>query len=311
MSRFRFVSEFAPDYGVKRLCRVLKVSRSGYYTWCRRPPSPHSLRDDELAGLIAEIHRRSRRTYGAPRVHAELRRLDQRCGRKRVARLMATDGLVGAHARRRWRTGKPDTAPAPDLVNRNFDPARADQIWAADVTQFWTTEGWLYFAGVIDLYTRRVVGWAMSATPDADLVIDALVMAFERRRPDEKPIHHSDRGGIYTSLAFGKRATDLGITRSFGSTGDCYDNSAVEAVWATPQARIALDLRHQDLADAGSAALGALRLDRGLLQLPEDPKEAGLPFPGRVRIGSGGLIKCARKSGSTPPAGTVVLSIGS
>jgi transposase InsO family protein len=103
---------------------------------------------------------------------------------------------VGAHARRRWRTGKPDTAPAPDLVNRDFDPARADQVWAADVTQFWTAEGWLYFAGVIDLFSRRVVGWAMSASPDADLVIDALVMAFERRRPDEKPIHHSDRGGI-------------------------------------------------------------------------------------------------------------------
>ncbi len=148
MSRFRFVSEFAPDYGVKRLCRVLKVSRSGYYTWARRPPSSHSVRDAELAGLITEIHRRSRRTYGAPRVHAELCRLDQRCGRKRVARLMATEGLVGAHARKRWRTGKPDTAPAPDLVNRNFDPARADQIWAADVTQFWTGEGWLYFAGV-------------------------------------------------------------------------------------------------------------------------------------------------------------------
>lgn len=239
MSRFRFVSEFAPDYGVKRLCGVLRVSRSGYYTWARRPPSAHRVRDAELVGLIGEIHRRSRRTYGAPRVHAELRRLDQRCGRKRVARLMAAEGLVGAHARKRWRTGKPDTAPAPDLVNRNFEPARADQIWAADVTQFWTEQGWLYFAGVVDLYSRRVVGWAMSSSPDADLVIDALVMAFERRRPDEKPIHHSDRGGIYTSLAFGKRATELGITRSFGSTGDCYDNSAVEAVWATLKRELA------------------------------------------------------------------------
>jgi putative transposase len=233
VSRFRFVSEFAPDYGVKRLCRVLKVSRSGYYTWAGRPPSAHAVRDAELSGLISEIHRRSRTTYGAPRVHAELRRLDQRCAKKRVARLMAKEGLVGAHARKRWRTGRPDVAPAPDLVKRNFDPARADQLWAADVTQFWTQEGWLYFAGVIDLFSRRVVGWAMSTSPDADLVIDALVMAFERRRPDERPIHHSDRGAIYTSLAFGNRAGELGIARSFGSTGDCYDNSAVEAVWAT------------------------------------------------------------------------------
>ena len=164
--------------------RCSKVSRSGYYDWSRRPgPStPPETRN-------SRAHHRDPPTlpdtYGAPRVHAELRRLEQRCGKKRVARLMAARGLVGAHARRQWRTGRPDVAPAPDLVNREFTASRPDQIWAADVTQFWTTEGWLYFAGVIDLYSRRVVGWAMSASPDADLVIDALLMGFERRRPDE------------------------------------------------------------------------------------------------------------------------------
>jgi len=212
---------------------VLKVSRSGYYDWKGRGESKHAKRDAELVALIGEIHRRSRTTYGAPRVHAELRRLDQRCGKKRVARLMATNCLVGAHARRKWRRGRPDVAPAPDLVNRDFTASRPDEIWAADVTQFWTTEGWLYFAGVIDLYSRRVVGWSMSNSPDADLVIDALLMGFQRRRPDEKLIHHSDRGAVYTSLAFGNHAADLGITRSFGSTGDCYDNAAVESLWAT------------------------------------------------------------------------------
>ena len=211
----------------------LKVSRSGYYDWIRRPPSAHTTRDNELKTLICEIHQRSRTTYGAPRIHAELRRLDQRCGKKRVARLMAAGGLVGAHARRKWRRGRPDVAPAPDLVNREFTASRPDEIWAADVTQFWTTEGWLYFAGVIDLYSRRVVGWSMSNSPDADLVIDALLMGFQRRRPDQKLIHHSDRGAVYTSLAFGNRAAELGITRSFGSTGDCYDNAAVESLWAT------------------------------------------------------------------------------
>ena len=233
MTRFRFVSDHAEHYGVKRLCQVLHVSRSGYYDWCRRLPSDHAKRDTELAELIAEIHRRSRTTYGAPRVHAELVRLEQRCSRKRVARLMACHGLVGAHARRKWRRGRPDVAPAPDLVNRNFTASLADEIWAADVTQFWTAEGWLYFAGVIDLFSRRVVGWAMSSSPDADLVIDALLMGFERRRPDAKTIHHSDRGSVYTSLAFGKRAAALDITRSFGSTGDCFDNAAVESLWAT------------------------------------------------------------------------------
>lgn len=233
MTRFRFVSDHAADYGVKRLCRVLHLSRSGYYDWKGRPISEHGKRDAELSELIEEIHTRSRTTYGSPRIHAELRRLDQRCSKKRVARLMANKGLVGAHARRRWRRGRPDVAPAPDLVNRDFTATRPDEIWAADVTQFWTTEGWLYFAGVIDLYSRRVVGWAMSSSPDADLVIDALLMGFERRRPDEKLIHHSDRGAIYTSLAFGNRAAELGVTRSFGSTGDCYDNAAVESLWAT------------------------------------------------------------------------------
>ena len=233
MTRFRFVSDHADEYGVKRMCTVLKVSRSGYYDWKGRAESEHAKRDAELGSLIAEIHQRSRTTYGAPRVHAELRRLDQRCAKKRVARLMAANGLVGAHARRKWRRGRPDVAPAPDLVNRDFTASRPDEIWAADVTQFWTTEGWLYFAGVIDLYSRRVVGWSMSNSPDADLVIDALLMGFQRRRPDEKLIHHSDRGAVYTILAFGNRAAELGVTRSFGSTGDCFDNAAVESLWAT------------------------------------------------------------------------------
>lgn len=233
MSRFRFVSDHRDVYGVKRLCRVLEVSRSGFYAWTSRPPSNRTVRDAELTELIAEVHQRSRRTYGSPRIHAELRRLDQRCSRKRVARLMATAGLVGVHARRRWRRGRPDTAPAPDLVNRRFSPAGPDRVWAADVTQFRTGEGWLYLAGVIDLYSRRVVGWAMSARPDTDLVTDAVIMAFQRRRPDRRVIHHSDRGAVYTSLAFGHRLADYGLDQSFGSTGDAYDNAAVEAFWAT------------------------------------------------------------------------------
>ena len=238
MTRFRFVSEHRA-YGVKRVCDVLGVSRSGYYDWCRRPLSARATRNVELTGLIREIHRRSRTTYGAPRVHAELRRLGEICAKKRVARLMAKEGLVGAHARRKWRTGKPDIAPAPDLVKRNFGPPRPDRVWAADVTQFRTEEGWLHFAGVVDLYSRRVVGWSMGTSADADLVIDALVMAFERRRPDQGVIHHSDRGAAYTSLAFGNHAAELGIARSFGSTGDCFDNSAVEAVWSTLKRELA------------------------------------------------------------------------
>jgi putative transposase len=189
--------------------------------------------------VIIEVHDRSRRTYGAPRVHAELRRLEQRCSRKRVARLMRSSGLVGVHARRRWRRGPADVAPAPDLVNRHFAPSGPDQIWAADVTQFRTGEGWLHLAGVIDLWSRRVVGWAMSNSPNSELVTDALVMAFQRRRPDRRVVHHSDRGAAYTSLAFSQRVSELELDQSFGSTGDCYDNAAVEAFWATLKRELA------------------------------------------------------------------------
>jgi putative transposase len=183
--------------------------------------------------VIGEVHERSRRTYGAPRVHAQLRRLDQRCSRKRVARLMRAHGMVGVHARRAWRRGRPEVASAPDLVNRDFAPSGPDQVWAADVAQFRTHEGWLHLAAVIDLWSRRVVGWSMSNSPNSELVTDALLMAFQRRRPDRRVVHHSDRGAAYTSLAFSQRVTELELDQSFGSTGDCYDNAAVEAFWAT------------------------------------------------------------------------------
>jgi len=196
VSRFRFVEDQRGAYGVKRLCRAVGCSRSGFYDWCGRPPSARTLRDRQLARLVGEIHERSRRTYGAPRVHAELRRLAERCSKKRVARLMRCAGLVGVHSRRRWRAGRPDVAPAPDLVRRDFGPAGPDLVWAADITQFWTHEGWLYLAGVIDLHSRRVIGWAMGPSPDTDLVIDALIMAFCRRRPDRRVVHHSDRGAV-------------------------------------------------------------------------------------------------------------------
>jgi putative transposase len=195
--------------------------------------------DSELRLLIAEIHSRSRRTYGAPRVHAELARLGRSCGRKRVARLMRVEELVGVHARRRWRTGRPDTAPAPDLVSRNFNPTGPDRVWAADVTQFRTGEGWLHLAAVIDLWSRRVVGWSMGAAVNGDLVTDALMMAFHRRRPDRRVVHHSDRGAVYTSLAFSQRVAELELDQSFGSTGDCYDNAAVESFFATLKRELA------------------------------------------------------------------------
>jgi putative transposase len=189
--------------------------------------------------LIRQVHERSYRTYGAPRVHAELRRREQHCSRKRVARLMRQEGLVGVHARRRWRRGRPDSASAPDLVDRDFSPSGPDRLWAADVTQFRTDEGWLYLAAVLDLWSRRVVGWSMSTAANSNLVTDALLMAFNRRRPDCRVVHHSDRGAAYTSLAFSRRVAELQLDQSLGSTGDCYDNAAVEAFFATLKRELA------------------------------------------------------------------------
>ncbi|MDT4957492.1 MAG: putative transposase [Pseudonocardiales bacterium] len=195
--RFRFVADHRHAYGVKRLCRVLAVSRSGFYAFTARTPSPREIGDTQLSSAIAVIYERSHRTYGAPRVHAELSRVGWRCGRKRVARLMRAHHLVGAHTRRRWRTARPEViVSAADLVRRNFDPSGPDLLWAADVTQIRTGEGWLYLAAVLDLWSRRVVGWAMGNAVNAELVGDALLMAFQRRRPDRRVVHHSDRGAV-------------------------------------------------------------------------------------------------------------------
>ena len=147
--------------------------------------------------------------------------------------------LVGAHSRRRWRRGTAVTAFVPDLVRRDFNPTGPDRLWAADVTQIRTGEGWLYLATVIDLWSRNVAGWAMGKAVNADLVTDALVMAFERRRPDRRVVHHSDRGAAYTSLAFSQRVIDLELDQSFGGVGSCYDNAAVESFFATLKREVA------------------------------------------------------------------------
>ena len=161
-------------------------------------------------------------------MHAELQRAGWHCGRKRVARLMRSHHQVGAHTRRRWRTARSEVvASASDLVRRNFDPIGPDVLWAADVTQIRTGEGWLYLAAVLDLWSRRVVGWAMGSAVNAELVGDALLMAFQRRRPDQRVVHHSDRGAVYTSLAFSTRLAELELDQSFSAVGSCYDCETV------------------------------------------------------------------------------------
>lgn len=233
---FRLIDQEKAHHAVSLLCRVLGVSRAGFYAWRSRPLSARAVVDQQLIEQIRAIHARSRATYGAPRIHAELRLDHGVCvGRKRVARLMRTAGLVGCHRRKgRGLTRRdPTTAPAPDLVERAFTAQRPDQLWVADITYVPTWSGWLYLAVVLDVWSRRVVGWAMADHLRTELVIDALDMAIWRRRPDAGLVHHSDQGCQYTSLAFGRRCREAGISPSMGSVGDCFDNAMAESFFAT------------------------------------------------------------------------------
>jgi putative transposase len=233
---FRFVAAKKAEHSIKIMCRVLEVSRSGYHAWAARAPSTRALADQRLTGRIAEIHAQSRKTYGSPRVHAELRLEDGvRLGRKRVERLMHDAGLSGQIKRRRGRTTirVQGVRTAPDLVERDFNPTAVNRLWCADITYIRTWEGWLYLASVMDCYSRRVVGWAMADRLHADLVVDALEMAVARRHPRRGVIHHSDQGSQYTSLLFTRRCRGVGIEVSMGSRGDCFDNAVLESFHAS------------------------------------------------------------------------------
>ena len=237
------MSDHQASYPVTALCRVLGVSPSGYYAWRSRPPSARALADAALTERICSIHERSRKTYGSPRIHAELRDEGVRIGRKRIARLMQEAGLEGASRRRRKGTTRrdQDARPAPDLVERDFVATAPDRLWVADITYVPTWAGFLYLAVIVDAWSRRVVGWAMANHLRTELVLDALNMAIWQRRP-RGVVHHSDQGTQYTSIAFGLRCKEAGVRPSMGSRGDCFDNALCESFFATLECEL-LDRR--------------------------------------------------------------------
>jgi transposase InsO family protein len=234
-----FVQDNQADLPVTRMCELVEVPRSSFYAWVNRTPSARAVADGELFEQIREIHVRSRRTYGSPRVHGQLARLGVHVSRRRVARLMADNSLVGAHARKRWRRGRPDTGGAPDRLNRNFVVEAPNVAWVADVTEFATGDGKLYLAAIRDLFHRGIVGWDTSGRQDSILVVNALTMALARTGRPTEVIHHSDKGSIYTSLDFAFNAGNADVSLSFGSTGDCFDNAAMETFWARLKVEIA------------------------------------------------------------------------
>jgi putative transposase len=239
---FRLVRELAADgYDVAVACRVLEVSRSGYYEWRRRGASMRDVDDAHLLDTIIDVHTAARGTYGARRVHAELRLgRELTVGRRRVERLMRCHRLAGVH-RRRWRHAQRSEATWPDRVERRFVADAPDRLWVTDITQHRTGEGWVYAAVVLDVFSRRVVGWSIADHLRTELVVDALQMAQWTRRPDGT-IVHSDRGSQYTSWLFGHRLREAGLLGSMGKVACAYDNSLMESFFGSMQIEL-LDRR--------------------------------------------------------------------
>ena len=237
MTRFAFVDAEKARFPVTALCRLLHVSRAGYYAWATRAPSARAVADQVLTAQIETIFTSNRKVYGAPRIHAELAEAGVRVGRKRIARLMRQAEIAGCHRRKRSfaiTKQNPTAEAAPDRVERQFSASAPNQLWVADVTYVPTVQGWLYLACVTDVFSRMILGWSMAHHRKTDLVVDAVTMAVHRRGGKVPGvIHHSDRGGEYTSHQLERELRRHGALASMGSVADCFDNALAESVFAT------------------------------------------------------------------------------
>lgn len=233
--KYRFIETCQKKYSVNRLCVMLGISRSGYYAWKKRKPSQREQNNQALIDHIRRIHKMSRKAYGSPRVYAQLIKQGIGCTKKRVARLMRQDGLKGQRKYRRVITtdSKHDFPVAPNVLNREFQAEKPNQKWVADITYIPTAEGWLYVAGVLDLFSRKIVGWEMSSQIDTALVENALRMALYQRRPGGGLLHHSDRGSQYASHQVRNILAANQILVSMSGKGNCYDNAVMESFWST------------------------------------------------------------------------------
>lgn len=238
------------EYPIAMMCRMLDVSSSGYYAWSRRSPSNRTRQDGRLADQIEAVYRRSRATYGSPRVHAELRANGLHVSAKRIARIMREKRLVGASRRDVVTTVRDRSAvPAPDLVRRNFTAEAPNQLWVTDMTYVPTWSGFLYLALILDVFSRRIVGWSTGSRMHKELVIAALDAAIDQRKPEDV-IVHSDQGTQYTSTAFTERCHQAGIRPSMGRVGNCYDNAMAESLNATLEAELLGKHRFRDRREA-------------------------------------------------------------
>lgn len=260
--RFAFIATEKACYPVALLCRVLQVSRSGYYAWHKRP-APTRTRQDQVLGLeVAAIHARSRGRYGSPRVHAELRERGQPIARKRVARLMRAAGLR-ARERRRFRCTTDSghaMAIRGNLLAQCFAVAQPNTTWVTDITYLWTLEGWLYLAVILDLFSRRVIGWALSERLERGLALAALAMALKQRQPSSGLLHHSDRGSQYASHEYQQLLAQHGILSSMSRRGNCWDNAVAESFFATLKLELVYQTRWRTRAEARAAVFEYIEL---------------------------------------------------
>ena len=233
--RFQFIDDHRDEFPVRRMCAELDVSSSGYYAWRTRPPSTREMANQELSEEIEVVFKESKETYGSPRVYRELKRRGAKCSKNRIARLMRLRCLKAKQTRRFKSTTKRNRSHpvAPNLLQRNFATKKPNEKWLTDITYISTWEGWLYLAAVLDLYSRRIIGWAMSERMTDELTLTALRMALLRRQPDSGLIHHSDQGSQYTSDAYQALLADHDIQVSMNGVGTWYDNAPMESFFGT------------------------------------------------------------------------------
>jgi putative transposase len=237
--RYQFIREHCQEFSVQRMCRVLEVTRSGYYAWQPEQVGPRELENQVLVEQIRVEYKTSRQTYGSPRIWASLVGQGVACGRHRVARLMRREGIRPPKRHRRYPVTtqrQPGVIPAPNRLNQEFSATTANTKWVSDFTYIDTAEGWLYLAIILDLFSRKVVGWAMSEHMNTALVETALHMALQTRQPDATLLHHSDQGSQYTSAIYQSHLTSTNIQLSMSRVGNCYDNAVAESFFGTLKA---------------------------------------------------------------------------
>jgi transposase InsO family protein len=250
--KYWFMDQHCSSHGVQKMCRVIGASRSGYYGWRRQPQSKRQKDNEKILMEIRESHKNSRRAYGSPRITEDLQAKGMRCSENRVARLMKVHGIVGK-AKKKFKAttnSKHNLPVAENLLNQNFVTEKPNTVWASDITYIQTLEGWLYLIVILDLYSRQVVGWAMSDRLTADFVVKALYQAIGRRRPASGCILHSDRGVQYASTDFRNVLKAYGFIQSMSRKGNCYDNAVAESFFHTLKTEHVYEYRYETRAEA-------------------------------------------------------------